>query len=71
MIEEKIIAGNFIHDFIDEDLAEGGRCDWWLRTALHNYSSGAFIANIDPNGYVNASTHNCRHTLRPVCWIEP
>lgn len=51
-------------------LAEGGRCDWWLRTALHNYSSGAFIANIDPNGRVNASTHNCRHTLRPVCWIQ-
>ena len=51
-------------------LYEGGRCDWWLRTALHNYSSGAFIANIDPNGNVNASTHNCRHALRPVCWIQ-
>lgn len=51
-------------------LYDGGRCDWWLRTALHNYSSGAFIANIDPNGNVNASTHNCRHALRPVCWIQ-
>jgi len=24
---EEIMAGNFIHDFIDEDLAEGGRCE--------------------------------------------
>lgn len=47
-----------------------GRCDWWLRTAYSNWSNGAIIANIDPSGGVNMSTHDCRMGLRPACWIR-
>ncbi len=49
---------------------EDGRCDWWLRTAYDNWANGALIANIDPGGGINMSTHNCRMGLRPACWIQ-
>ena len=51
-------------------LESDGRCAWWLRTALDNFSSGALIADIDGNGGVGWATHNCRLALRPVCWIQ-
>ncbi len=47
-----------------------GRCDWWLRTAYDNWANGAIIANVDPKGMINMSTHNCRLGLRPACWIR-
>lgn len=44
-------------------------CDWWLRTACMNRGT-AVIANIDPSGGINMSTHGCRLALRPACWIQ-
>ena len=44
-------------------------CSWWLRTACSNRGS-AVIANIDPSGGINMSTHGCRLALRPACWIQ-
>ena len=53
-----------------DGLEENGTCDWWLRTALSNYSSGASIAIIGGGGTLGWATHNCRLALRPVCWIQ-
>ena len=53
-----------------DGLEENGTCDWWLRTALSNYSSGASIAIIGGGGNFGWATHNCRLALRPVCWIQ-
>lgn len=53
-----------------DGLEEDGTCDWWLRTAISNYSSGASIAIIGGSGNYGWATHNCRLALRPVCWIQ-
>lgn len=52
------------------NLQSNEACSWWLRTAYENFSSGAIIASIYPTGDFAISTHNCRHALRPVCWIQ-
>ncbi len=67
--DRKCYASDFvIHEGLETE--SDGRCDWWLRTACKSWSSGAVIANVDPNGMVNMSTHNCRMGLRPACWIQ-
>ena len=53
-----------------DGLEENGSCDWWLRTALSNYSSGAIISIIGGGGTFGWATHDCRLALRPVCWIQ-
>ena len=53
-----------------DGLEENGSCDWWLRTALTNYSSGAIISIIGGAGTYGWATHDCRLALRPVCWIQ-
>ena len=53
-----------------DGLEENGTCDWWLRTAMTNYSSGAIISTVMGSGNFGWATHNCRLALRPVCWIQ-
>ena len=53
-----------------DGLEKDGTCDWWLRTALDNYSSGAIISIVCGNGSFGWATHGCRLALRPVCWIQ-
>ena len=53
-----------------DGLEKDGTCDWWLRTALDNYSSGAIISIICGNGSFGWATHGCRLSLRPVCWSQ-
>ena len=53
-----------------DGLNEDGSCDWWLRTALSNYSSGATISIIGGAGTFGWATHGCRLALRPVVWVQ-
>lgn len=63
-------ATRFVIEYEGLEAESDGRCDWWLRTAYSNWSNGAIIANVDPSGRINMSTHNCRMGLRPACWIQ-
>ena len=53
-----------------DGLEENGTCDWWTRTAISNYSSGATISIVCGSGSFGWATHGCRLALRPVCWIQ-
>ena len=64
------LKAQFIDTIHLDGLEEDGRCDWWLRTAYTNYSSGAIISIIGGGGTFGWATHGCRLALRPVCWIQ-
>lgn len=63
-------ASKFVIEYEGLKAQSDSRCDWWLRTAYDNWSNGALIANVDPNGYINVSSHRARLGLRPACWVQ-
>ncbi len=63
-------ATRFVIEYEGLKAESDGRCDWWLRTAYDSWSNGALISNVDPNGFINVSSHRARLGLRPACWIQ-